>query len=450
MTIIGVDCGSTYTKAVAYCPSRERRVGVSRPSPWAFDGPLGKRVLRPDDWWSVVAVVLRETARELGSSRLPETVCVSCISPVLVLFDAHEPSLAIGLPYWHVPDIDGGLQGDERLVVRLDAISRKGAALQFKRPMVCDLLGYIGFRLTETLGLSHSISSEFGNRTAQILTSYQDVDGPSVIGEPESTLGAVTQAASIDCGLSRGARVLFGSSDSYAFAVALGVSPTAKHALYLGTFGGLMEYTADSKGSSTQYCWRISVPELGPIVELQAAKVFPGVPGVKRLPRLDDLAASAPTGADGVLCLLPVLDSVGDTYGKYMLSRSGTELLGDQPPHLAAGALFEAMGYLVRHVLPGAQDIDFLSVGGGGAKSQVWAQAIANSSRITVCTSALQQEVNGAIMIAGFQLPEPQTISMFLPTEIPDEVERILHAQHWADAWYGNFAADRTLHVTVE
>ena len=87
---------------------------------------------------------------------------ITAISPVLILFDPLDPDRAIAMPYWHLPSVDAAASGLDRTIRRIRMLRTKGVEARLSCPVICDLIGYLNFRLTGHLAVNSITAGELG------------------------------------------------------------------------------------------------------------------------------------------------------------------------------------------------------------------------------------------------------------------------------------------------
>lgn len=232
-------------------------------------------------------------------------------------------------------------------------------------------------------------------------------------GEPWEACGAVTTAAAAETGLKAGTTVVFGGADQAMQAVGNGIVAEGTVSCTIGTGGQL--FTPVNRpvydGLLRTHTYVHAVPGMWYLLGASMSaglslKWLAGqVLGRADYGPLDELAASVPAGSENLL-FLPYL-------------------AGDRTPHMdphakgmfAGLTLRHGTGHLVRAVLEGVgfsmRDsleifrslgvrTDRLILSGGGAKSGLWKQIIADMLDTDVYTSTMKEQACvGAAIMAG-------------------------------------------------
>lgn len=380
-SVLGVDVGTTYTKLCSFDASGSP-ITHTMGNSVQFNIEKGVDENYAGDTWRSLVVMLRQVAsitRMKGFSI--RTIAVSGISPVLIAFSKHDADVALSIPYWAVPTIDHHQTGNNRTRRRIAHLSKAmhdGASEDF---YICDLIGYLNFRLSGRLTIN-SITVEELDIGADYNELLSDVNCLS----PAECCAAIQDAALI------GAEAICCAGAPDSFCAALGVGADAKGAqmIYLGTFGSLLEVKYDlldacfSRPIAMPYVWVFSVPRFGPTIE-QFAQQLSNLTGEKALRWLDETAEAVPPGSMGVIFHVPRLRPDGKVVGGYGF----TSCLDTEAPVLAkARAMLEALPYALLasselHLF-NAKAI-FLS--GGGASSRIWKQVIADCLNKTIISA---------------------------------------------------------------
>jgi xylulokinase len=378
--LIGIDCGTSYSKVGLYSSARGLRRTLRSSSPISHPPSLH---IDPLDWWNTIVRLLREIVSEPFAKQQVSALCITTISPVLTIFDPSDPDRAIGISYERAPKLDGCSSGLERTLRRVDHLVQIAIERRFRSVALTDLTGYLNYRLTGTLTLNAAAAAELEVSVPEVLDSGlpRSAAIPLRIAGPASMCGSLTKHGSSSTGIPVGTRVCFGATDSLAAVLESGARTKKSLMLYLGTFGSLLEVRAQLSPSAllsanfgASYRWMLSVPNFGPMVELAARRYA----GSEDLKALDRLAGRAPAGAEGLFLKLPLWDGEGRTQGSVgFRTCEGREL--HAAPSLRSRASLESLGYLVRSFKPSAlEEVRRLHVSGGGARSQLWLQVLAD------------------------------------------------------------------------
>ncbi len=438
--LLGLDISTTGAKALliddqgAVIASRTTPQPISTPKPlWSEQNPA--------DWWDGMAAAIRAVLAETGAAADVVAIGLTGQMHGLVCLDANGQVLR--------PSI---LWNDQRTQAECDAITAKIGARRlieltgnraltgFTAPKILwvrnhepDVYAriahvllpkdYIRFRLTGAYatdladGSGMLLMDVANRRWSQDVLAELDIPPawmPAAYEGPDVT-GYVSAAAAQETGLKAGIPVVAGGGDQSAQAVGVGAVTPGVVALTVGTsgvvFAPLGSYAYEPEGRLHAFChavpgrWHFMGVMLSAAGSLQWYRdaLAPGV----SFDTLTAEAADVPPGSDG-LQFLPYLS-------------------GERTPHpdpLARGAFVgltvrHTRGHLTRAVLEGVsfglrdgfelirqseagRVIRQVRVSGGGAKSPLWRQILADVLGAPLVTvEALEGAAYGAALLAG-------------------------------------------------
>jgi xylulokinase len=438
--LLGIDISTTGAKALLI--NRDGAVVSSAAAPLALSTP---RPLwseqNPRDWWEGVAGSIRQALAQANvSGDAVSAIGLTGQMHGLVLLDENNEPLRPAI-LWN--DQRCGAECDEiRARVgrkRLIQITGNDALTGFTAPKIVwvknhepDIFArarsvllpkdYIRFKLTGRLAMDKADGSgtmlfDLKNRdwSREILATLgipaewmpETFEGPQATGEVDAQAAEAT-------GLSSGTPVMAGGGDQAAGAVGVGAARPGIVSLALGTSGVVFASTPscliEPEGRLHAFChalpdrWHLMGVMLSAAGSLQWHRdnIAPGV-------SFDELmaeAAAAPAGADGLI-FLPYLS-------------------GERTPHpdpLARGAwvgltLRHKRAHMTRAVLEGVAfgltdgfaliqgaglgAIEQVRISGGGAKSSLWRQIIADALGAEIVTvNTTEGAAYGAAILAG-------------------------------------------------
>ena len=405
-----MDCGTSYIKQSVVAPTGTEQYYSRAPSP-AFNVASAHDVSYPSALWRKISSILAEAVGKANRTP-PRIIAIAGISPVLTLFDRQYPDHVVAMPYWRLPEIDEQAVGFERTQRRTRYLRLlAGAEFRHNRFLVCDLIGYLNFRLTGKLTINSITASELGFPDEFEL--FRTMPGIS-LASPAELVGA-TKVASQDLA------VCAGSSDSFAAALSAGATDAGSRMIYLGTFGSLLEVVEDlllaAKSNRIRrlpYQWRLSVPRFGTTIEHFACANFPATSSELSLLQMDRAASEADPGAREVFFHLPWWDEIGAERGGFGFS--GLTIGLAKNLSVVARAVLEGIGYaMIARAGIHSQGESEIRLAGGGAQSPIWCRVLAD-----VLGAALiaPRDPSGAIgatciarLAAGWGLPATLTIS---------------------------------------
>jgi sugar (pentulose or hexulose) kinase len=404
--VIGVDCGTSYTKLSTFDSNGTELMRRRERSP-AFNESQTCDVAYAATLWRLVERFLVDIIdRGSAEGQSFRAITIAGMSPVLTLFDPADPDRALTMPYWYCQSVDGASHNLERSIRRINLLRERGAAIGLCNPVICDLIGYLNYRLTQQLTINTITASELGFRHSSTLTealahSNCRVNQISLLSPSQS------------CGICRIRQsdepliVCAGSPDSFSTALGAGANCAGSKMIYLGTFGSLLDIVDNlsplAEGiplPQQPYRWRISVPGFGAAIEKYADANFGGDSLNTSLRHLDIAASATEAGAQGVVFHLPIWDEIGAERGSFGFE--GSNMVGPIPKTLGARAVLEAIAYVIR-----SRAIDVLAttqqiyLAGGGAQSAIWRQIIADTLGLRLIAPRYASEALGAAIIAS-------------------------------------------------
>lgn len=414
--ILGIDLGTSAVKVVLYDEHLRKHGDCGRVYPLSSPHN-GWAEQQPDDWYAAVSACIRQLLAESGvSADAIVSIGLSGQMNGVVLLDKAGRPLCPAI-----------LWCDQRGAAECEEVnSRVGAKKIFSITCNPALTGfslakllwvknhrpdifaacrhimlpkdYIRLRLTGEYATDMSDASgsqllDTGNRCwSKEITAALDLDNailPRVYESPEIA-GRVTKRASAETGLPAGVPVVAGAGDNAAAAIGTGIVEDCRAFLSLGTSGVISAHIdtlrVDAQGRVHTFCaaapgaWLVVASQQSAGLSMQMLRnaLYPGDAEYEQLNR--DVAA-LPIGADRLL------------YLPY--------LLGDRSPHMdpdargvffglssvhtrgnLARAVMEGVSYGIRDCLGVLNEMGIcpaeMLLCGGGAKSQVWRQMLAD------------------------------------------------------------------------
>lgn len=402
---VGIDIGTSYIKAVARAQDGSV-VAVSRVRSPRFKDRFDVLVCA-NEWWTRLKHVVRGLLK--GPTPLDiKSICVSAIAPTLTIFDMSQAQRAYAIFYTSLAELENGKtlsQCDSHLTDRrLLALSRAAHQAGFVTPCITDLVGYVNWLLTKTFTINSISLTEAGIRAGDINKFAVINNSAPLLVAPSQQIGETTSSAAVELGIKPRIPVCGGCSDTMSSVVGAGLKNASETMLYLGTFGSLMclEYDVDILLDRTgcpnaPFRWLLSVPGLGPKLELidhgwsRSAAVNDGIH------ILDNLALQASPGAGGTLFLLPRWKSGMTPTGKFEIVPDKNGNVGDV--RRQARAVLEGLAYAV---LVLERDIGKVTkAAGGGARSRIWLDILSMVLGIEIHAREMTWEATGAADIAA-------------------------------------------------
>ncbi|KAA0969462.1 xylulokinase [Aureimonas fodinaquatilis] len=270
--------------------------------------------------------------------------------------------------------------------------------------------GTIATEVTDAWGLMLADAQAGGWSDALCAMAGLSVDALPPILASTAVTGKVTAQAAAQTGLRQGTVVICGTSDTNAETYAAGMTRPGIGALKLATAGTVSTLTASPAFSEDVIHYPHLVPQhyyaiLGTNSCASAHRwlrdaLFADI----GFDGMDKQAQTAPAGCEGLL-FHPYLNGERSPYWDPDLRASFVGLgFGHSAPHICR-ALYEGIAYTLRDCLAVLQDrhmgFDTARLVGGGTRSALWRQIIADVTGLTIEIPAEGDASYGAALIAG-------------------------------------------------
>jgi sugar (pentulose or hexulose) kinase len=257
--VIGLDCSTTGTKAIAF--DRKGYVAARAHEPIRLYSPKPHYYEQdPDDWWISAQKALRQITRQISPGRIaalavsnqretfvPLDTDGHCLRPAIIWLDERckdevEPfSQQIGKSRIH--RITGKPVDYAPVVYRLAWMKQHEPKLFKKIGMVCDVHAFIVWKLTNAFKTSWASADPLGlfdlknKRWSRLILNALELkeDQLSETYRPGTILGNVSKAASKLTGLSTDTLVVAGGGDGQAAGLGGNVLTSKRAYLNLGT-----------------------------------------------------------------------------------------------------------------------------------------------------------------------------------------------------------------------
>jgi sugar (pentulose or hexulose) kinase len=442
--LIGLDVGTTGTKAIAFDPdghpvaSATKQYGLLTPEPgWVEQNPL--------ELWDAVATTLRSVAAQIDPGDRVLAIAQSSQGGTTIPVDAQFRPTYNAISWMDGRgDIEqayiGEMFGTERLyrltgwkampalpLVHLLWL-RKNRPESFERiHRVTFVNDYIGWRLTGELGMNPADASI--TQLFDIARSDWD-DGLLALGgigreqvspvlPSGAILGYLTAEAAAATGLPPGTLIGVGAHDQYCAAVSAGATHPGATLLSCGTAWVILAIPpslevglASRMGISChavkgRWGGLYSLGAVGTSMEWLAENIWGGWAGDRSREELyaainEGVARSEP-GAGGLL-FFPLAGGHGEIYG---VGRGGFVNL--TLPHTRddiARAVMEAVAFELRWAIEeigrSGVTVQVLKMVGGASRSSAWPQIVADVTCLPVALPAISQAASwGAAILAG-------------------------------------------------
>jgi xylulokinase len=415
--VIGLDIGTTSTIGVliglpaTILAVASRPTALSSPHPgWAEEDPA--------EWWRNSCAILRELVagapNGVGAIR---GICVTGMVPALVLLGESgavlRPSIqqSDGRAAAEVAEL--ALEIDEAAFlartgngVNQQLIATKLRWLERHEPAVFARIGavfgsydYINWRLTGIRGVEQNWALEAGLVDLEthaigddlVALTHLSRDAFPAKHVSHCAFGKVTAAAASETGLPEGLPVFGGAADHIASALAAGLVNPGDVLLKFGGAGDIVVASEVARPDWRLFLDYHLVPGLyapngcmaasGSALNWLAANLRLDKRGANRHRAFDQLAASAPPGSDGVLCLPYFLGEKTPIQDPLARGTFTGLSLGHTPAHLWR-ALLEAVAFGFRHHVETLAEIGYgtrrFLASDGGSNSRIWMQIVAD------------------------------------------------------------------------
>ncbi|MEN3333246.1 MAG: xylulokinase [Blastocatellia bacterium] len=438
--LLGIDISTTGAKALLTDDTGRVVASASTPLVLSTPRPLWSEQ-NPEDWWHAITMSIRQALDEAGTTG-DEIAAIGLTGQMhgLVLLDDKGDVLRPAI-LWN--DQRCGAECDlirERIgTARLIQITGNDALTGFTAPKLVwvqrhepDIFNlarnvllpkdYVRYKLTGAMAMdkadgSGTILFDLQSRdwSAEVLDALEIPRAwmPPTYEGPQMT-GAVTAEAAAATGLSAGTPVMAGGGDQAAGAVGVGAVKAGVVSLVLGTSGVVFASTdaplIEGQGRLHAFChavpgrWHMMGVVLSAAGSLQWYRDT-----LAPQARFDDLVAEAteaPVGSGGLL-FLPYLTGERTPYPDPLARGAWVGLtVRHRRAHLTR-AVLEGVAFGLKDSFALLQSaglgvIEQVRVSGGGAKSQLWRQILADVLNVELVTvNTTEGAAYGAALLAG-------------------------------------------------
>jgi xylulokinase len=418
--LIGVDCSTTAAKAVVWSETgsavAEGRATfeLSQPRP-------GWGEQNAEDWWVATAAAVRRAARPVDAARI-RAICITHQRETFVCLDKAGRPLRPAMLWLDVRAVDEVERHGTPDVHRITGKPPNPTPAWYKLlwmahhepdivrriDRVVDVHAYLVHRLTGRWATSWASADPLG----LVSMSTRDYDDGlleaanlkraqmSELQPPGSVLGTVTDAVAGELGLPKGLPVVAGVGDGQAAQLGTGITGPGRASLNLGT--GIVSGTySEHYSHGVEYRTLFAAVPQGYTLETFIGggtynlnwfvDRFSGIDvrslGLNLIPEqvLEVAAAQLPPGADGLLAL-PYWTGALTPYWDHNAHGALVGLTGVHGKAHVYRALLEGIAYEQRLLTDGAEPVleapvtDLIALG-GGSRSRVWCQLIADIMR---------------------------------------------------------------------
>jgi xylulokinase len=436
--LIGLDIGTSSVKAGVYDLSgRERAVYIS---PIVTRSPqAGWSEQDPNEWWTAVKQVLKQCTNQVAVDELA-AIGLSGQCPGHVLVDdagvatgtaiiwrdqrAHEEAQWINE---HITQ-DQAIQWTGREII-VDATQPPARILWLmkhrsedwkRKRWLLQPKDFIGLKLTERCATdfhtAYSLTDPTGRGYSKGLLEFLDLDItclPELLS-PEQVLGFMDEGIAREFGLSGKTPVITGTIDAYCDNLAGGVIHPGNAVDVAGTSEIISLATSAAREGKGVFLGKLGDHAFlcgptqagGETLHWMVKTFYSELDGKMDHAAMENEAANAPVGSSRLIFLpylqgerAPIWDS--NARGVFM----GLTLAHDR--HHVTRAVYEGVGFAVRHVLETCEDVGGAKAGrlmicGGGSRSEFWNQVKADiTQKEVVPIQATASACLGAAMLAA-------------------------------------------------
>lgn len=438
--LLGIDISTTGAKALLTDEGGRVVASAARPLTLSTPRPLWSEQ-NPEDWWQAIAASIRQALDEAGTNS-DSIAAIGLTGQMhgLVLLDEQGEVLRPAI-LWN--DQRCGAECDlirERVgTARLIQITGNDALTGFTAPKIVwvrrhepDIFGrarhvllpkdYVRYKLTGVMAMDKADGSgtmlfdlKARDWSGEVLDELEIPRAwmPPTYEGPQAT-GEVTAAAAAATGLRAGTPVMAGGGDQAAGAVGVGAVKAGVVSLVLGTSGVVFASTdaplIEGQGRLHAFChavpgrWHMMGVMLSAAGSLQWYRDT--IAPAARFDELVDEAAAAPVGSQGLL-FLPYLTGERTPYPDPLARGAWVGLtVRHRRAHLTR-AVLEGVAFGLKDsfaLLQGAGlgAIEQVRVSGGGAKSRLWRQILADVLNVELVTvNTTEGAAYGAALLAG-------------------------------------------------
>lgn len=445
--VVGVDCSTTACKALAF-DERGQIQGEAR-SAIRLDNPAPDAWQQDaETWWQGLLGAVRQLTDELGAgARGIRAVCVTHQRETFVLTDERGRPLHPALVWMDArcrPQVAAAVRrfGAERLHARsgkpacttpsmykLMYVLEQQPELAAQKPRLLDVHGFLVWRLTGRFATSLGSADPTGlvDMPARAWSAeLAELAGITLAQLPELVapgreIGRLEPEPAAMCGLAPGLPVIAGAGDGQAAGLGAGVVDTGQAYLNLGTavvsgvlardyrcdpafrtlFGaadGTYFLESDLQGGTFTLSWLVDRWLRHGRNDDQAS-----VDAI--LAELEQQAVRLPPGADGLI-VVPYWNGVMDPYWDDDATGIVVGWTGSHGPGHLYRAILEGIAFEQRLHTEGIEQaagpVHTLAVLGGGSKSQLWCQILADVLEKPLARAASHEATAlGAAMLAA-------------------------------------------------
>ena len=424
--LLAIDVGTTTTRCLLFDLDGVP-VGEAYREPKVYHPQTNWTEVAPEDWWDAVAAVIREVLERTGvSCERILGVGLCGLEHALVLLDRRGTPLARSMLWMDQrcqPQVAWMLREHREL---LEEVKGKGASVSTtvsapklrwivenepdllrRTHMFLLVKDFIRFRLTGKMGTDPSDAGGTGlldPRTGDWSVPLLDMVGvprekmPPILAS-DHVAGGVTDEAARITGLAPGTSVVVGGGDVICTRIGANAFDPKRACLYLGTAAWISAPPAPSRRRSfgATSTTGASLKWLAGLFEGE------GLNHVDAYRRLLQEAEGVPPGARGLIFLPHLMGERGPRYDPQAKGVLFGLTLAHGRPEIAR-AVLEGCAFQLRWIIEerGFDDLEELVAVGGGGKSVLWLDIIADVTGMVLrIPRVLEAGALGAAIFAG-------------------------------------------------
>lgn len=423
--LLGIDIGSTTTRAVCFDLAGKPLAEAHREPP-VHHPQTDWTEVSGDDWWQAVAEVVTSVTAEIDPSRIC-VVGLCGLQHALVPLD-EEGSVLARSQLWMDQRCRPQVQWmNTECRPLLEAVRGKGASVSTtlsapklrwitendpdlieRTRLFLPVKDFIRYRLTGAIATDPSdarstalLDGDSGNWSSDIVEAVGiTLDVLPPILDPNAIAGHVTDAAAIQTGLSPGTQVAVGSGDVTCTRLGSNTHIDGGVCLYLGTSAWIAASPRGSEGRRTFGATATTGAALKWVSNLFRS---PDATPAEGYAALLAAAQEVPPGARGLLFLPHLMGERGPRYIPEAVATFYGLTLAHGRAEMAR-AVLEGCACHLRQIIEdrGLADVEEAVVVGGGARSALWLQILADTLGMTLnVPRVVDAGALGAAIVAG-------------------------------------------------
>lgn len=432
--VIAVDCSTTAAKAIAH--DGDRIIGEAA-FPLTTSSPQSSwHEQQAPDWWTSTRAAIAAVVAGLDDPTAVAALCLThqresfvcldaqgrALRPAILWLDARAHVEIAELGSARVHQISGKPPDTTPAIYKLAWLARHEPEVLARAAKVGDVQAYLGWQLTgrwatsegsgDTLGLVDA-STRAWSPELVALAGVQLSQLPDLVPTGE-LLGRLTAEVAADLGLPTDTPVVAGIGDGQAAGLALGFTETVAYlnlgtSMVMGLESSTYVYdpafrTLIGPRPDTYVCE--TVLNAAAYVASWCREQFGGVPGGAGLAEIEAAASAVPAGSEGLITL-PYWNAAQTPHWDPLARGAVVGWHGRHTPahfyrSILEGVALELRVHLERLEAATGKAITAIRAVGGGARSALWVQIIADVTGrpVRVC-SAGEASAAGAALI-GF------------------------------------------------